>query len=38
MEGLEGGANQEKWLNSIYEKYVNDDAEAAKEIYDEDYV
>ena len=36
MEGLEGGVNQEKWLNKIYEKYVNEDEEAANEIYNED--
>lgn len=36
MEGLSGGKNQEKWLNSIYERVCNEDDEAAKEIYEDD--
>jgi hypothetical protein len=35
MEGLEGGAGQEKWLCALYEKHVNEDEEAAADIYDE---
>ena len=35
MEGLDGGVNQEKWLNSLYEKHCNEDEEAAADIYDE---
>ena len=36
MEGLDGGKNQEKWLNSLYEKHCNEDEEAAADIYDSD--
>jgi hypothetical protein len=34
MEGLAGGAGQEKWLYSLYEKHMNEDEEAAQDIYD----
>jgi hypothetical protein len=36
MEGLDGGVNQEKWLRSLYEKHMNEDEEAARDIYDAD--
>lgn len=35
MEGLDGGKKQEKWLYSLYERHMNEDAEAAADIYDE---
>ena len=36
MEGLDGGKKQEQWLNSLYEKHMNEDEEAAQDIYDAD--
>ena len=36
MEGLAEGVNQEMWLAKIYEKYANEDEEAANEIYEDD--
>ena len=34
MEGLDSGKKQEKWLYSLYEKHMNEDYEAAQDIYD----
>ena len=34
MEGLDVGKKQEQWLYSLYEKHMNEDDEAAQDIYD----
>lgn len=35
MEGLAEGKRQEAWLYSLYEKHMNEDAEAAQDIWEE---
>ena len=35
MEGLDSGKKQEAWLYSLYEKHMNEDDEAAEDIWEE---